>query len=324
MNPLIVRFFAGALFVFVSLAGLPLVRADQDKSPIFDSAPKNVEELKAIQNQVRAVLPKILPCTVCVRIGAGQGSGVIVDKEGHVLTAGHVSGAANRNVILVLHDGKTVKGKTLGSNRLIDSGMIKITDKGEFPFAPMGKAADLKKGQWCIAIGHPGGFQKGRTPVVRVGRILSVSETAIVTDCTLVGGDSGGPLFDLEGRVIGIHSRIGGSIAANVHVPIDTYHETWDRLAEGEVWGGRSGPFLGVEGDLKSKECRIARVLPGSPAAKGGLMAGDIITKINGEAIGPYKQLGERLSKMKPGAKVKLEVKRDDDIVMLEITLGKR
>ena len=94
----------------------------------------------------------------------------------------------------------------------------------------------LNSSAWCIAIGHPGGYKLGRTPVVRVGRILDVGKAMIQTDCTLVGGDSGGPLFDMFGRVIGINSRIGPNINYNIHVPVDTYHDTWDKLV---VWGWR-------------------------------------------------------------------------------------
>src|SRR5262249_59962397 len=106
-------------------------------------APENIEELKAIQLQVRKVLEKAIPCTVGVRIGSAQGSGVIVSKDGYVLTAGHVSGEPGRDVVLVLHDGKTVKGKSLGANRIIDSGMIKITDEREWPYVEMAKSVEL-------------------------------------------------------------------------------------------------------------------------------------------------------------------------------------
>src|SRR5207249_1980480 len=105
------------------------------------------------------------------------------------------------------------------------------------------------------------------------------------TDCTLVGGDSGGPLFDMQGRLIGIHSRISNSITANIHVPVDTYRDTWDRLAKAEVWGagigGRASAdagYLGVEcDDSNPKACKITRVITGSPAEKAGLKVGDIV-----------------------------------------------
>src|SRR5947209_6835185 len=97
-------------------------------------APENVEDLKAIEVQVQAVLQKVLPCTVGVRVGGSWGSGVIVREEGYVLTAGHVSSQPDREVTLILMDGRQVKGKTLGANHRIDSGLIKITEEGTWPF----------------------------------------------------------------------------------------------------------------------------------------------------------------------------------------------
>lgn len=203
--------------------------------------PESIDDLRAMEKQVQAVLEKVMPCTVGVQVGPGQGSGVIVSEDGYVLTAGHVSLAPGGNATIVLPDGKKLRAKALGRNGGIDSGMIKILDPGPFPFADIGKSADLKAGQWCLAVGHPGGFRPNRAPVVRVGRILYASNSFLRTDATLVGGDSGGPLFDMQGRVIGIHSRIGNSITENVHVPVDTYKQTWDRLVAGESWGGNLG-----------------------------------------------------------------------------------
>src|SRR5205807_1727365 len=97
-------------------------------------------------------------------------------------------------------------------------------------------SADLKKGQWVITVGHPGGFRPDRSPPVRLGRVIESTKSLVRTDCTIVGGDSGGPLFDMTGKVVGIHSRIGAPLSANIHVPVDTYRDTWDRLVKGEVW----------------------------------------------------------------------------------------
>jgi serine protease Do len=210
--------------------------------PVFSKEqPESIEDLKAIEDHVQALLPKLEPAVVGVRIGPAQGSGVIVTKDGYVLTAGHVSGLPGRDATVILPDGKTLKAKTLGRNGGIDSGMLKIEGEGEYPFIEMGKSSDLKKGQWVLAIGHPGGFRANRSPVVRVGRVLFASPEMLRTDCALVGGDSGGPLFDMNGKVIGIHSRIGDSITFNIHVPADTYRQTWARLAKGESWGGQIG-----------------------------------------------------------------------------------
>src|SRR5205085_588832 len=125
----------------------------------------------------------------------------------------------------------------LGQDKGIDSGMIKITESGTYPHVEMGDSKTLQKGQWVVSLGHPGGFVPGRTPVLRLGRIIMNNDSLIQTDCTLVGGDSGGPLFDLDGKVVGIHSRIGPGISFNIHVPVATYRDKWDDLVAGKSMG---------------------------------------------------------------------------------------
>jgi serine protease Do len=320
-----------ALATAASAAALPPAPPPSLPVPpsVFDRpAPQSVEDLKLIQQQTRAVVARVLPATVGVQIGMAWGSGVIVSRDGMVLTAGHVSGEPGRNVTLILHDGKRVKGKTLGLNRTADSGMIQITDKGDWPYVEIGKSGELKKGQWCLATGHPGGWFAGRTPVVRLGRVTRIEKSWVVSDCTLVGGDSGGPLFDMRGRLIGIHSQIRGAITSNVHVPVDSYRDTWDRLAKGESWGGGVGgqnpAYLGVQGDPDSDECRLGKVVENGPAAKAGLLVGDVITSFDGKSIKTYAEMLQLLYKKKPNDVVALEVRRGKDVLPLKLTVGRR
>jgi serine protease Do len=307
--------------------------ADEAKTPtlhpaLTKPAPEDVEDLRAIQGQVRKVLDKVIPATVGLRIGQASGSGVIIDKEGHVLTAGHVSGSVGRDVTIILHDGRTVKGKTLGANRGIDSGMVKITDEGSWPHVEMGNSADLEKGQWCLAVGHPGGFRSGRTPVVRLGRIVNIGRSVVQTDCALVGGDSGGPLFDMNGKVIGIHSRIGKEMASNMHVPVDTYRDNFEKLAKGEVMGlgriGRGEPYLGVEIDREAKECRIAKVTEDTAAQKAGLQPNDVITMFDDQKIENFEALQAALTGKRPGSVVALGIRRGSETLTIKLTLGRR
>lgn len=322
------RLLALALGLF--LAATSAVQSAEEKplevpAVFTKDAPENVDDLKAIQKHVRTVLDKVLPCTVGVQIGAAQGSGVIITKDGYVLTAGHVSGTPGREVTLVLQDGKKLKGKSLGNNARIDSGLIKITEEGEYPFLEMGKSADLKRGQWVIAAGHPGGFRPGRTSPVRLGRVLEATDSLVRTDCTLVGGDSGGPLFDMTGKVVGIHSRIGGPITSNIHVPVDTYRDTWDRLAKSEVFGGRENTaYLGISVDPDAKECKLKDVADDSPAAKAGFKVGDVITKIDDQKIATFDDLTKVLAKKKPGEQATFEAKRGDETLTLKATLARR
>ncbi|MEP3477778.1 MAG: S1C family serine protease [Fuerstiella sp.] len=226
------------------IALCPLLAVGEDK-PVdltahkFSSSnkvPETIEELRSLEKHVAEVVKRVTPAI----IGIGGGSGVVIDDEGYVLTVGHVGARAGRQVQITFPDGKRAPGKTLGNNRGVDSGMAKLNQKGDWPHAEMGDSSKVKVGQWCLAIGFPASFTRGQQPPVRIGRVLSVSERTIVTDCPLMGGDSGGPLFDLQGNVIALSSRVGGSILSNVHVPVNMYKKEWDRLAAGEDWNDRS------------------------------------------------------------------------------------
>jgi len=318
----------------VSAAAAAPVPAKQPKDELppalTKTAPENIADLKAIQQQVKKVLQKVLPCTVGLRVGGASGSGVIISADGYVLTAGHVSADPGKTVTVIFPDGRMVKGKSLGRNRGIDSGLIKITEKGKYPFVEMGDSAKLVKGQWCIAAGHPGGFKKGRSPVVRVGRVVTATTSAVNTDCALVGGDSGGPLFDMTGKVIGIHSRIGLRIMDNVHVPVDTYKSMWDRLVASEDWGGglfgrgrANAPYLGIRRDQDASNCKVREVITGQAADKAGLRAGDVITKFDGKAIKNYDDLLASMDKKKAEDEVNVEVERGGETKMFKVKLGK-
>ncbi|MGL4549941.1 MAG: S1C family serine protease [Gemmataceae bacterium] len=306
-------------------------------------APSGPADLLVIQNVVKDVLKRAIPATVGLRIGASAGSGVIISEDGYVLTAGHVSGKPGEDCEVLLSDGRTVKGKTLGRNTAIDSGMIKITTKGKYPFAQMGRSDPVALNQWCVAVGHPRGYILGRSPVVRVGRVIHKNGEVIRTDNALVGGDSGGPLFDLEGNVIGIHSRINLTMESNFHVPVDTYHKTWDRLASSESWGGglfgfapprreRPAPpdrasaraFMGVGFDPETTDLKLTQVTEGLPADKAGLKVGDVIREIDGKALPARDDLMAHMQKKKPGETIEVTVDRDGESMKFRLKLIER
>ncbi len=302
--------------------------------------PNSVDDLKAIESHVQKIIPKVSSAVVGLQIGPTQGSGVVINDEGIVLTAGHVSAKPGRKVKLLFPkskffpNGKVLNGETLGANYGIDSGMVRITDKVPFPHVGIANVAEVSKADWCLAIGHPNGFSSDRAPVVRLGRVLDVNKSVIRSDCTLVGGDSGGPLFDMTGRVIGIHSRIGGAISFNIHVPIDTYHESWDRLASAEEWGqnpfaafARKGEaWLGVRPgpDDDGKVIRVLSVSEKSPAEKAGVKENDIILKIDNKEISSFKDFSSALSSRRPGNRISLEIRRGEETITLYATLASR
>ena len=312
--------------------------------------PDSLAELQAIQDRIRELTPQIIPATVAIQVGRANGSGVVIDAEGHVLTAAHVAGHPGRNAMIHFPNGRTARGTTLGLNQELDAGLIRITDKGPWPFVPLGTSAQVQEGAWCLATGHPGGFDPGRPPVLRWGRVLKAEPSAILSDCTLVGGDSGGPLFNLRGEVIGIHSRIGKNLTINVHVPIDPFRASWDRLARGEVWGllrdaddaeqdappaelagepkaseaSGSIAWLGVVEDPDQPGVQLLRVAPGSPAADAGLQPGDQITRIDEREVDHFGALQAEIRRRQPGQQAVLQIRRNELLYELRVRLGRR
>ena len=292
------------------------------------SIPSGVEEMLELEERIREVAEVVLPATVALRVGFNQGSGVIVSGDGIVLTAAHVTGRPGQPALVWLADGRRVRGRTLGVNYLLDSAMVRITDEGDYPFVRLGGAREIALGEWVLATGHRGGYDPAapRPPALRMGRIQGTSGRWLRTDCTIINGDSGGPLFDLGGRLIGVHSRIQYGWSANFHVPMRTYRQSWDRLLAGESWGGRGweSPHLGVEGRLGEGGYRIARVLEDTPAARVGLRAGDVIQTLNGEVIAGHWDLGDLISDHRPGDELVLEVLREGQPAVLRPELAAR
>lgn len=282
----------------------------------------NLEQMRAMESQVREVAELVKAATVNIQVNNAQGTGIIVSRDGYILTAAHVIGKPNRTARITFPDGSQKEAKTLGVNRNVDSGMLKLEGEDTYPYIDLGESETLNKGQWVIGIGHPGGWNEKRGMVVRVGRILSKSPRVIRTDCTLVGGDSGGPLVDMDGNLIGIHSRIASQLWENLHVPVDTYSNDWDDLVEGEIIGGGNTPHLGIS--FKRTTNEISEVEPGSPAQKAGIKVGDIVLKVNDTEIKSKLDFGRMSRSIKPKDKLNFLVKRGDEEMELELTVGRR
>jgi serine protease Do len=205
-----------------------------DLRPAFSKdVPVTLDDLKTMERHVKALAGRVSPAVVAVEVGSSSGSGVIISADGLVLTAGHVCGRPDREVSFTFPNGKKARGKTVGANLENDTGLMRITDRGSWPHAEMGDLQQVCLGDWVLALGHPGGFDLRRSLVVRLGRIIRMDDGALQTDCTISPGDSGGPLFDMHGRVIGIHSAISTSMAENFHVAVTAFYQGWDVLVKG-------------------------------------------------------------------------------------------
>ena len=293
------------------------------------------EHLQKIESQVKAVVEKALPCTVGIgsRNIAGGGSGVVISKDGLVLTAGHVTQAAGEELHISFPDGRRVAAKALGANYDRDTGMAQITEEGEYPFVELGDSETLQVDQWCIALGHAGGFQNDRSPPIRLGRVLSKENGGFLsTDCTLIGGDSGGPLFDLQGNLIGIHSNIGASLSENRHVPIVAFEQQWNRLKAGEKWGKLGAgdlepdpnrPMIGVVPLERVDNGIRVDPLPNGAAKQAGVQKGDVIKSIAGNPTPNVRSLVAAVIEHRLGEEVEVVLQRGEEELTLTVKIGR-
>ncbi|HYL88567.1 MAG TPA: DegQ family serine endoprotease [Burkholderiales bacterium] len=267
----------------------------------------------------------------------GQGSGFIVSPDGVVLTNAHVvDGAAQ--VTVKLTDRREFSAKVIGKDPQTDVAVLKI-DAKNLPVVKLGDARTLRPGAWVVAIGSPFGFENSVTAgvVSAVGRSLPDESYVpfIQTDAAVNPGNSGGPLFNLAGEVVGINSQIlsqtGGYQGLSFAIPIDVALNVKDQiLARGHVTRGWLGvtiqavtqPLAQSFGLEKPAGALVSAVEPGGPAAKAGLNAGDVIVAIDGTSIGDSGELPARIGATKPGTPVRLDVWRNGASHRLSVAVG--
>lgn len=296
---------------------------------------KDLEQLKQLQSKVIGVVKSARPATVALtsELTGAWGSGVVVSMEGRILTAAHVVQGATE-VAVIFPDGTEASAKVLGANRTKDTAMLQINEIGKFPHVPLGESDDLEVGDYVVAMGHAGGHDALRKPPVRFGRLVSKNPGGFFSsDCTLIGGDSGGPIFDLSGKLVGINSSIGWDNKANNHAGVSALKTDWKRLQSGETWGRLStnpfadadSPILGVAIVGASKHgVKLGQVIPGSPAQRAGIKDGDVVVSVDEKRVRTGGQLLVELNRFRPGQSVGIEVLRSGVIVELSAVLARR
>lgn len=317
------------------LALLPWSATAQDARLYVNDkkAPVNRQDLEAIQTALAKVLPQARAATVAIEIKDGSGSGVIISEDGLVLTAAHVSTAVKKKVTVVLEDGTRLEAQTLGLVADRDAAMLQITEPGKWPFVDIDRAETTRLGDWVFSLGHSGGFDKERGSVVRLGRLVRTASATFQSDCMLIGGDSGGPLFDMNGKLIGIHSRVGPQLQVNMHVPMTEFISNWEAMLKGEFIG--EGPyaqkpvkgsgFLGLATEAAPDGgLRVTKVGEASPAGEAGIEEGDILLKINDVELEDRAQMQDLLKEMAAGDEVILETKRGSEAKTFNLELGAR
>ena len=280
----------------------------------------------------------------------GLGTGVIIDKEGHILTNHHVIEDADQ-ITINLPDGRTFQGVVKGSDPRSDLAVVKI-DAKDLPYAQLGDSDLLQVGEWVVAMGNPfGHILRSPKPTITVGVVSALHRRIptpgpsgdrgyldmIQTDAAINPGNSGGPLCDLNGRVIGINvvifSTSGGYQGIGFAIPSNSIKEVLGDLISGkEITYG----WLGVTVQEMDKEMAeyfklkdekgalVSQVMPDSPAEAGGINEGDIIISINGQKINEVHDLLKTISKAKEGQIVNIDVLRDGLKRILKVKIGKR
>ncbi len=265
----------------------------------------------------------------------GVGSGFFISADGYILTNHHVISDAT-DIYVTLTDGREFKAKVIGSDERTDVALIKI-DAKDMVALPIGDDAKLKKGQWVLAIGSPFGLESTVTSgiVSAIGRDTGEYLPFIQTDVAVNPGNTGGPLLNMEGQVVGINSQIisrsGGFMGISLAIPIDEAMRVVKQLrADGKVTRGRIGVQIGeVNKDIseaiglpRAEGALVSNVEQDGPAEKAGVQPGDVILKFNGQAIKRWSDLPRLVGQAKPGTEGKLEVWRRGREVTLPVKVG--
>lgn len=267
----------------------------------------------------------------------GQGSGFIISADGTILTNAHVVKGA-KDITVKLTDRRELKAKVLGMDPKTDIAVLKV-DAKNLPVVTIGSTADLKVGEWVLAIGSPFGFENTVTAGVVSAKGRSLPDDSSVpfiqTDVAVNPGNSGGPLFNARGEVVGINSQIysrtGGFQGVSFAIPIDLATKIKDKIvANGKVEHAKLGVVVQeVNQSLadsfkldKPEGALVADVEKGGPAEKAGLQTGDVIRKIDGKEIVSSGDLPAAISLSSPGDKVQLEVWRKGGMQEISAKLG--
>ncbi|RZG65565.1 Do family serine endopeptidase [Acinetobacter bouvetii] len=303
---------------------------------------KKLSQEELLQQQVPEILKRffgnqvIIPQQQVPQEKTAYGSAFFISKDGYLLTNHHVVEDATK-VTIVLNDRREIDAKVVGSDERTDVALLKVTGSG-FPELRTGNVGQLKVGEPVLAIGSPFGFDYSASAGIVSAKMRNMmGETSvpfIQTDVALNPGNSGGPLFNQRGEVVGVNSRIfsgtGGYMGLSFSIPIDVAMDVADQLKKhGKVTRAYLGVSLqDIDRNLaesyklaKPEGSLITQVAPSSPAAKAGFKSGDVILKFNGTPISRTSELLNYLNRAVPNQSIQLEVLRDDSRRNISATL---
>jgi putative serine protease PepD len=333
-----------SLLVAALLGGLVAVGAgmlleDDDSTPSSAATtPATVTETTessggpTSNTSAAALYRRAAPAVVEIQAGNASGTGFVVDAEGHVVTNDHVVGS-QETVQVRFAQGGSGQGRVIATDPSTDLAVLQV-DLAGHGVSPLefGSSKDVQVGDPVYAIGNPFGLERSLTAgiVSALDRDITAPNNftingVIQTDAPVNRGNSGGPLLDAAGEVIGVVSQIqsetGGNVGIGYAVPSDTARTVVEALlTDGEIERG----YLGVRLAESDDGVELQEVIRGEPAAKAGLQSGDVVLEVDGEAVDSANDIQNAVAANKPGDKVELKVRRDDDERTVTVTLGTR
>jgi putative serine protease PepD len=359
MNPTLKRVIAptaallaaGVIGGLASVAAWEALDAEPAAAPAATQATTATAEPAASstsESSIANVVESALPSVVEVKIEGtsdtnpfpgvpsptvqGLGSGWVFDDQGHVVTNQHVVDGADK-VTVTFQDGTEVDATVVGADPSTDVAVLKLASVPDSAKPlELGSTSSLELGDPLVAIGSPLGLQGTVTSgiVSGLGRDIEAPDGftidgAVQTDAALNHGNSGGPLLDIDGRVVGMNAQIASDSGANSGIGYAIPVETVRSIAEQLIAGGKvEHAYLGVRIEDTDGGARIAEVVSGGPAAKAGLQVGDVVTEADGKALTSADELRLAVEGHKPGDSLELTVKRDGDTKTVTVELGSR
>ena len=314
----------------VTRVGPAVVRIDAERTVAARSLPPEFDN-----PMFRQFFGFRMPDAEQERVQQGSGSGFILSSDGKIVTNAHVIDGAD-SVTVTLRDGRSLEGRVLGADPVTDVAVVQI-EAENLPAVRLRDSEGLQPGEWAIAIGNPLGLDNTVTTGIisaigRSSREVGVADKRvdfIQTDAAINPGNSGGPLLDQEGQVVGMNTAIiQNAQGLGFAIPINTVA----RIAEELIEHGRvDHPFLGIQMVTLSPQVKeqvnrdsnqrltleddegvlIVQVMPGSPAAEGGLQPGDVIVAIEGESVTSAEQVQQAVSQVRVGESLEIEVSRN-------------
>jgi putative serine protease PepD len=334
---------AGVVGGAAGFGGAYALVGNHTTGPGLTQQPGSSSSANLVPGSVGAAAAKATPSTVDIQVrlaqGIGEGSGVILTADGNVLTNNHVVAGSTGPIRVTLADGSEHQASVVGTSPSYDLAVIKIAGVQNLTPAVLGQSNSLQIGQPVVAIGSP----QGLTGTVTTGIISAFNRTVatqgenggpsvvyngLQTDAPINHGNSGGPLVNLDGQIIGINSAIAGdnSTGLGFAIPVDQAKRVAEEIMQ---TGTATKPLLGVQGNtapaspaIDSSGARLDVVQPGSPAAAAGIAAGDVVTKVGDEKVENFTDLVARIGSYAPGAQVPLTVTSGGASKTVTVTLG--